>query len=178
MADSGPEPRIEARTARLLAALARYRSGRRALDGGGADDESAAACLLERAGAIEELAGRQRRRIELVERAVDEGGLERELAEEAYDLAREEGLEPAFGLEIVRCGLGVCEPPDSELEATSAVKGHPEWLVPPVPAAEADRERRLRMSFRRLRHLLEERPSPEEALRAFAAEPDVVECEF
>jgi len=177
MADTGPEPRIEARTTRLLAALERYRAGRRALDGGAGADEPAA-CLLERAEEIEELAGRQRRRIELVERAVEEGGVERGLAEEAYDIAREEGLEPAFGLEIVRCGLGVCEPPESELEATSAVKGHPEWLVPPVAAKDADRERRLRLSFRRLRHLLEERPSPEEALRAFAAEPDVMECEF
>jgi hypothetical protein len=31
----------------------------------------------------------------------------------------------------------------------------------------------LRMSFRRLRGLLEEHPQPEEALRAFAREPDV-----
>lgn len=177
MADTGPDPRVEERAAKLLAALERYREGRRALDGGG-DGDSAAACLLERAGALEELAGRQRRRVELVERAVAEGGLERELAEEAYDIAREEGLEPAFGLEIVRCGLGVCEPPDTELEATSAVKGHPEWLVPPVPSEEADRERKLRLSFRRLRHLLEERSSTEEALRAYAAEPDVLECKF
>lgn len=179
MAESGGEPGIGARAARLLTALDHYRAGRRARDGGDPEREfSAAACLLERTNEIEELAGRQRRRIELVERAVDEGWMERELAEEAYDIAREEGLEPAFGLEIVRCGVAVCDEPDSELEATSAVKGHPEWLAPPVPAAEADRERRLRLSFRRLRRLLEERPTPEEALRAYAAEPDVEECEF
>lgn len=169
---------IEDRAARLLAALERYRTGRKP-DGGELEaDPRIAECLLRRADEIEEMAGRQRRRIELVERAVDEGWTDRELAEEAYDIAREEGLEPAFGLELVRCGVAVCEPPDSELEATSAVRGHPEWLEPPVEPEEATRERRLRLSFRRLRHLLEERRNPEEALLAFAAEPDVRECEF
>jgi hypothetical protein len=178
MAGGGSPPEIEARAARLLSALQRYRTNL-ARDGGEPERGTRAAeCLLERVDEIEQLAGRQRRRIELVERAVDEEGMERELAEEAYDIAREEGLEPAFGLELVRCGVAVCEPPDSDLEATSAVRGHPEWLEPPVPAPEATRERRLRMSFRRLRNFLEERPSPEEALSAFAAEPDVAECEF
>lgn len=177
MAETGPDPRIEERAARLLAALDEYRDQRRARDGGAPDDETIA-CLLARAGEIEELAGRQRRRIELVERAVEEGGLERELAEEAYDIAREEGLEPAFGLEIVRCGLGVCEAPDSELEATTSVGVRPEWLAPPVPEEEADRERRLRLSFRRLRNLLEDSERPEEALRAYAEDPEVMECEF
>ncbi len=185
MAEGGRQPEIEARTARLLAALERYRAGL-ARDGGelerGGDDPErsagAAACLLERTAEIEALAARQRRRIELVERAVGEEWMDRELAEEAYDIAREEGLEPAFGLELVRCGVAVCEPPDSELDATAAVRGHPEWLEPPVPATEATRERRLRMSFRRLRRFLEDRPTPEEALAAFAAEPDVAECEF
>lgn len=173
------------RTERLLAALERYR-GSLLRDGGESLDDSlsssrnvgAASCLLQRVDELETMAGHQRRRIELVERAVDEAGLERELAEEAYDIAREEGLEPAFGLELVRCGIAVVEPPDTELETTAAVKGHPEWLEPPVPPAEATRERRLRMSFRRLRSLLEESDTPEEALVAFATEPDVAECEF
>jgi hypothetical protein len=186
--------KVRERTARLLAALERFRAGV-ARDGGeplgdrsgsrpGEASEQlprnteAASCLLRRVDELENMAGRQRRRIELVDRAVEEVGLERELAEEAYDISREEGLEPAFGLELVRCGVAVCEPPDSDLGTTSAVKGHPEWLEPPVPAAEATRERRLRMSFRRLRSLLEERDNAEDALIAFATEPDVEECEF
>lgn len=198
MTDSALPREVRERAARLLAALERFRSGV-ARDGGAPLDEAhndppgeapgyapeplprnteAASCLLQRVGELENMAGRQRRRIELVDRAVAEEGVERELAEEAYDIAREEGLEPAFGLEVVRCGVAVCEPPDSDLGTTSAVKGHPEWLEPPVPAAEATRERRLRMSFRRLRSLLEERKTPEEALVAFATEPDVKECKF
>jgi hypothetical protein len=185
MSESAIPREVRERTTRLLAALGRYRAGL-ARDGGEplrdprdlARESGTAACLLQRVDELETLAGHQRRRIELVERAVSEEGLERELAEEAYDIAREEGLEPAFGLELVRCGVAVCEPPDSDLEATAAVRGHPEWLEPPVPSEEATRERRLRLSFRRLRRFLEERPTPEEALVAFAAEPDVAECEF
>jgi hypothetical protein len=191
MSESAKPSEVRECAERLLAALERFRNGlardggeplRDPEDLGGTGDRprntAAAACLLQRADELENMAGRQRRRIELVERAVDEEGVERELAEEAYDLAREEGLEPAFGLELVRCGVAVCEPPDSDLGTTAAVKGHPEWLEPPVPRAEATRERRLRMSFRRLRSLLEERDTPEEALVAFATEPDVAECEF
>jgi hypothetical protein len=185
MAESAASGEVRERAARLLAALDRYRSGL-ARDGGDPEqdashaerDAGAAACLLQRTEEIETMAGRQRRRIELVDRAVGEEWMDRELAEEAYDIAREEGLEPAFGLELVRCGVAVCEPPDSDLEATAAVRGHPEWLEPPVEPEEAVRERRLRTSFRRLRRLLEDRPTPEEALTAYAAEPDVSECGF
>jgi len=176
--DDNPSEGVTSRTKRLLTALERYRTNL-ATDGGEPEaDPRAASCLLERTDELEAMAARQRRRIELVERAVAEGWMERDLAEEAYDIAREEGLEPAFGLELVRCGVAVREPIDSDLEATTAIGGHPEWLEPPVDPREATRERRLRSSFRRLRHHLEEQPSPEEALRAFAAEPDVGECEF
>lgn len=173
MADAASPREVHERAAALIAALERYRA-RRALDGGGEGAE----CLLERLPELESMAAHQRRRIEMVGRAVDEGWMERELAEETYDIAREEGLEPAFAFELVRCGVAVCEPPDSDLAESTAVKGHPEWLEPPIPTAEAERERRLRLSFRRLHRFLEEKPTPEEALVAFAAEPDVGECEL
>ena len=164
------------RASALLAALARYRD-RRALDGG--DERSAVECLIEGVTDAEEMAAHHRRRIELVERAVEEEGLDREMAEEVYDIAREEGLEPAFAFELVRCGVAVCEPEEQEEPiATTSIKGQPEWLEAPVPTEEATRERRLRMSFRRLRHLLEERPTAEDALIAFAQEPDVRRCGY
>lgn len=157
-----------------LAALARYRE-RRALDGGSG---SAVECLLERVTGAEHRAEHHRRRIELVERAVDEGWIDAEDAGEVYDVAWDEGLEPAFAFELVRCGIAVCEPEAEPPEAPELLKGQPEWLEAPVPAGEAVRERRLRMSFRRLRGLLERCPSPEEALVAFAWEPDVDTCGY
>ena len=113
----------------------------------------------------------------MVEDAVHEAGMDRELAEEVYDVAREEGVEPAFAFELVRCGVAVCgpeEPPAAE----SIVTGRPAWLEPAIPSAEATRERRLRNSFRRLRSLLERHETPEEALIEFAREPDVQECDY
>lgn len=177
---SESEGRSEAglRAVRLLSALDRYRADLRARDGGRNSTRDGTACLLERSDEISQKSGRERRRLELVEGAVSHSRMPRDLAEEAYDLAREEGLEPAFGLEIARCGIAVCEVPDQEVEPASVVGVSPEWLDEPVPEGEADRERRLRLSFRRLRRLLEESGTPEEALRTYAAEPDVRECGF
>jgi hypothetical protein len=49
----------------------------------------------------------------------------------------------------------------------------PEWLLPPTPTDTVLRERMLRLSFRRLRALLEEHGDAGAAFRAFAREPDV-----
>lgn len=168
----GPEARVDA----VLAAWTRYRAAR-ACDGG-EDEGDGISCLLEHAAEIEDMAAHHRRRIELIERATEEEWMDREMAEEVYDIAREEGLEPAFAFELVRCGVAVCEPEGPEPIATTSVKGRPEWLSQPVPTEEATRERRLRMSFRRLRSFLEEYETPEEALIAFAQEPDVRACGY
>lgn len=180
MSDSGS--RGEARVEAALEALARYREGRarRARDGGvayGDGEVSGIECLLERAPVADQRAAHHRRRIELVEDAVRSAGVERELAEEVYDIAREEGVEPAFAFELVRCGVAVCGPEEMP-EAEAISTGRPPWLEPPVPGEEAARERRLRNSFRRLRGLLERHGSPEEALVEFAREPDVEECDY
>lgn len=169
MAERG-RTRLEA----ALEALARYRE-ERARDGGGR--VGAAECLLQRVASVGDEEPRLRRRIELVEKAVEEGWMDREMAGEVYDVAREEGLEPAFAFELVRCGVAVCGPEEAP-EAPTVEKGRPAWLEEPVPEEEALHERRLRMSFRRLRHLLEEKGSPEEALIAFAEEPDVDTCGY
>lgn len=116
-----------------------------------------------------------RRRIEIIEEAQDEG-MPSELAGLLYDVAQEEGLEPALGFELVRTGLGVAPPPDGVSTASDAPavdKYLPPWMFPPEPTDHQLRERMLRVSFRRLRSILQEEPDPERALRRFAAEPDV-----
>src|SRR5690606_36880212 len=79
-----------------LDALARYRE-QRARDGGRRAE--GAECLLQRALVSDTGEPKLRRRVELVERAVEEGWMDRETAGEVYDVAREEGLEPAFAFE-------------------------------------------------------------------------------
>ncbi len=152
-------------------ALERYRRG-------AAERGEAAACLLARAQGLEALAGHERRRSELVERAVRASGLEWGEAEAVYDIAREEGLDPALAFELLHCRVLVLGPedvrPTESRAGTELEERPPEWIAaPPPPEEVARRERRLRASFRRVRKLLEERGTPEEALVAFVEEPDV-----
>ncbi|MGH7458237.1 MAG: hypothetical protein ACREKN_04020 [Longimicrobiaceae bacterium] len=118
---------------------------------------------------------RERRRSELMDDA-EEAGMPLALAEALYDVAREEGLDPDLGFELVRGGLAV-QPPDGGVVNAPAHptvdRYRPEWLEPPAPTDELLRERALRLSFRRFASLVRERGSVEKALRAFAAEPDV-----
>lgn len=116
-----------------------------------------------------------RRRSELLEEA-KEVGMPQDLAERLYEVAREEGIDPALGFELVRSGLGVAPPPEGVSNAPEqpvADRYLPEWMFPATPPDELLRERMLRFSFRRLKSLLEEYEEPDEALRAFAREPDV-----
>ena len=168
--------RETARPGGLLGALARYREAA----GRGADD------LLVAAPAIDmERAAASRRREDLVRRAVAQGDFGRAQAERIHDVAREEGLEPAFAFELVRSRVAVCDaPPDVPVppEGTS-LAGVPEWIAPsavsePLPTEAVVRERRLRLSFRRLRGHLERSGTAEEAILSFLAEPDVGECGY
>ena len=116
------------------------------------------------------------RRIEIMNEAAA-AGMSPELADMMYDIARDEGLDPALAFELVLSGLGVV-PPEGGLvnapEQPSTDKYAPGWVVtPPAPPDLLLRERTLRLSFRRLRALLEEHQGAEEALTAFAREPDV-----
>lgn len=115
------------------------------------------------------------RRIEILE-AADAAGMPAELAELLYDVARDEGLDPALAFELVRCGLGVC-PPDGGITNAptqpTTDKYLPEWLDPAVPPDSLLRERMLRLSFRRLLALLERHEEVDDAFQAFAREPDV-----
>jgi hypothetical protein len=117
-----------------------------------------------------------RRRAELMDDA-HAAGMSPELADMMYDIAVEEGLDPGLAFELVRSGLGVA-PPEEGLDNAPAQptsdKYTPAWLVqPPTPTDTMLRERMLRLSFRRVRGLLEAHPDPDDAFRAFAREPDV-----
>ena len=117
----------------------------------------------------------ERRRSDLVEAAEAEG-MSHDLAELLYDVALEEGLDPALGFELVRTGLGVAPPPEGLSNASPEPvvdKYLPTWMFPAEPTDHMLRERMLHVSFRRLRSLLEQHPDIDEAFRCFAREPDV-----
>jgi hypothetical protein len=115
------------------------------------------------------------RRSSILEDAVAEG-VPVDLAELLYDVAWEEGLDPAVGFELVRTGLGVAPPADgvtTAVDAPAVDKYLPPWMFPATPPDALLRERMLRFSFRRLRHFLEEDDDVDSAFRKFANEPDV-----
>ncbi|MGQ0813321.1 MAG: hypothetical protein ACT4O1_02525 [Gemmatimonadota bacterium] len=119
------------------------------------------------------------RREELVARALA-AGHSREYADRIYDVATEERVDPAVAFELVLSGVGVRQlgpaAPDNWKQAQ--VEAQPAWIERPPAAGDAVRERRLRLTFRRLRHLVEQENSLELALRAFMREPDVGDVEY
>ena len=120
-------------------------------------------------------AERARRRMDVIEEAQAEG-MSPELAEMMYDVAAEEGLDPALAYELVRSGLGVAPPAGGVVNANeqpASDKYYPTWLLPASPTDDVLRERMLRLSFRRLRAMLERHADAAEAFRAYAREPDV-----
>jgi hypothetical protein len=159
---------------RLTRALAGYRERRRHRRGedtyfGSAD------CLLPTGGEGPASSGVLQRRDELLAEA-ESIGMPRDLAERLYEVAHEEGIDPGLGFELVRCGLGVVPPPEgvsTAPEQPSTDRYLPEWIFPAAPPETLLRERMLRLSFRRLRSLLESHADIDEAFRAFATEPDV-----
>lgn len=165
---------IESKEQSASRALDGYRERRRIRRG---EDTYFGSSALLRAAVEEGLtkSALDSRRESIVEEAREEG-VPIELAELLYDVAWEEGLDPAVGFELVRTGLGVA-PPDGGVSTTSDVpatdKYLPSWMFPATPPDRLLRERMLRFSFRRLRSLLEQVDDVEEAFRRFANEPDV-----
>lgn len=164
----------EAARAALLRALERFRN-----QPGRSADVAALLIAVDRL----ELGGAARRREELVSAAVAEGELTRLQAERVHDIAAEEGLEPAFAFELVRSRVAVCDPlPHAPTPDDTLVEGAPEWIAlagaEPVLSTELVSERRMRMSFRRLRGCLERCPTAEEGLAAFVSQPDVDDCGY
>jgi hypothetical protein len=137
--------------------------------------EDRLARLIDTADAM--CADNEMRREPLVERA-EARGVERPVAERAYDLAMEERLPPAYGLAVTAAGVSV-QPLDSPRpEVGTTASGEPAWVDTPPAAGEADIERRLRQTFRRVRSHLEEAPTPREAFSAFAREPDLESFDY
>lgn len=114
----------------------------------------------------------EHRRDELVE-AAEERGLERPDAEQAYDIAQEEGLEPAYGIALVLEGVSVRPLPAPRPDVQTSEPNEPEWVDTPPDAAQAERERRLRQTFRRFRSTLGDEGAPDAALARFRDEPDL-----
>jgi hypothetical protein len=165
---------LQERERRASHALAAYQERRRRRRAGDTYFGSAE-CLLEHVERGLAEPEKARRLSEIVEEA-DAAGMSRDLAERLYEVAREEGIDPALGFELVRSGLGVAPPPEGVSNAPDQpVADHylPEWMFPPTPPDDLLRERMLRFSFRRLKSLLEEYERPADALQAFAREPDV-----
>lgn len=134
--------------------------------------------LLDRVGEVEQLGERNRRRDELLEAAVEEGHVSREVAEEAYEIAGEEGIEPAFALELVRAGVAIERPGEPEADVPAVQPTQPEWIEDPPPPEAAHRERVMRETFRRLRSLFERYPDPKDAFRALASADDFRRFEY
>lgn len=115
------------------------------------------------------------RRASILEEARRDG-MPVDLAELLYDIAWDEGLDPALAFELVRTGLGVAPPPEgiaNVAEVPASDRYLPTWMFPPTPPEDLLRERMLRISFRRLRAILQEESDPDTAFIRFANEPDV-----
>ncbi len=114
-----------------------------------------------------------RRRASILSAAA-EAGIAVETAELMYDVALEEGLDPALAFDLVRSGLVVDPPDEGDAPNTPVADRYlPTWLFPAVSRELLDRERLLRLSFRRLRGLVESEGDVGAAFERFAAEPDV-----
>lgn len=121
-----------------------------------------------------------RRRVELVEKAV-KAGHSIEYADQIYDIAEEEGVDPAFAFELVLNKIGVREltPPNNDQWLETQVEAPPTWVESPDQSPDdAARERHLRTTFRRLRSKFDSHDNPRDALEAFATDPDVAEIEY
>ena len=112
------------------------------------------------------------RRDELVARA-EERGLARPDAEQAYDLAVQENLKPAWGLAVVLEGLSVQPLDGSRPDVSTSEPNEPEWVDAPPDPEHAERERRLRRIFRRVRSRFDEGPDAGAAIEALCRDPDL-----
>lgn len=139
--------------------------------------EAARAWLRAEFAALERRGGPEHRHETLMERA-EAWGLPRTEAEKVYALAEEVGLEPELGLLLRISGVGVTElePVDAMRSDPGQQQAPPEWVeAVDIAPEEAQRERRLRLTFRRMAGLLAASGSAGEALVRFMAEPDVIE---
>ena len=136
--------------------------------------------LLARTAEIGRAGPESRRREHLVDRALDAGHA-REYADLVFDLASEEGVDPALAFEVVLSGVGVRDlaGPPSNTPAETQGEPTPVWVSQPPPDQDAaGRERRTRASLRRLRQMVERTASTEEAVNAFVRADDVGDVDY
>lgn len=138
-------------------------------------------CLQERARVLAELPDRERRHLEVIESAQARTGLPLTTLELAYELALEEGLDPALALEVLVCKIAVVELSEPVSEEAHSL-APPEWVSPVVPVGVPEEtvvlERHMRKTFRRLRHMLELHQELSAAVDAFGREPDVAAFDY
>lgn len=137
-------------------------------------DEASTGRAIERLiDTVEALGGRDEHRRDMLVEGAEERGLDRPVAEQAYDIAREEGLDPAYGLALVLERLSVQPLASPRPEVETSEPNEPEWVDAPPEPKLAERERRLRQTFRRFRAHLEAAGAPGPATRGLAREPDL-----
>ena len=132
-------------------------------------------CLRDRALALADLPDRERRHSELMETHEARAVASRPVLEMAYELALEEGIDPALALELVSCRVAVLEleePTGASTEDSQSLVA-PAWVTPAGAPANMAIERRMRASFRRVRASIEKHGEVTQAIDAFTAEPDV-----
>jgi hypothetical protein len=131
-------------------------------------------CLRARARLLEQVPELERRRIDLIEAVGKRSGVRPGVLGVAYDLALEVGLDPVLALEMVGCGVTVEELIEPEPVEDTLTPAPPEWIAPPFDSPdEVAFDRRLRLTFRRMRTCLEESADLESAITSFVAAPDV-----
>lgn len=122
---------------------------------------------------VEALGGPEEHRRDSLVEAAEARGLDRPDAEQAYDIAREVGLDPAYGVAVVLEGLSVRPLSSPRPDVDTSEPAEPEWVDAPPDPGMAERERRLRQTFRRLRSHLGGGRGLAEALETFARDPDL-----
>lgn len=138
------------------------------------DEEASIGRAIDRLlDTVEALGGHDEHRRDMLVEGAEERGLDRPVAEQAYDIAREEGLDPAYGLALVLDRLSVQPLASPRPEVETSEPNEPEWVDAPPEPRLAERERRLRQTFRRFRSHLESAGAPQSATEAFAREPDL-----
>jgi hypothetical protein len=131
-------------------------------------------CLRERARLLEHVPELERRREHLLEGVAQRSGVRTTVLGTAYDLAMEEGLDPVLALEVIGCGVGVLDLPAPEPVEDMHSSAPPAWVAPPLePPDELVLERRMRLTFRRMRGCLERGRDLQVAILSFCAAPDV-----
>ena len=135
--------------------------------------------LVERAAALDVDGAVSRRREELVQRA-QAAGHSHEYADRLYDVASEEGVDPAAAFELVFSGIGVREliPPSADQWEETQVEAPPTWVAESEAPEDAAQERLVRTTFRRLRSIMEGKTSAREAIAEFVEAPDVGEVNY